>query len=255
MTYSMQTTENPLFPDLLWSRPENRAQAGKLLIIGGNLHEIANISQAASLAYKAGAGTVKTLVPDALRKMIGNAENVYFAASNPSGSFAKESLAEWLELANWADMVLLAGDFGRNSETAIVLESFLEKHSGPLTVCRDTINLLPKSNVFNRENTLIIATQPQLQKLVAPEGVLINNDWPIQKLADCLSELSVGRKFITWQHKHLFVAAHTKVSITPYNEETWRLRTSCYASVWLMQFPEQPFEALTTSVFENIKNL
>ena len=36
-----QTSSKPLFPELIWSRPENRQLAGKLLIIGGNLHGFA----------------------------------------------------------------------------------------------------------------------------------------------------------------------------------------------------------------------
>jgi len=36
--WSRQTPEQPFFKDLLWSKPENRRHAGKLLIVGGNVH-------------------------------------------------------------------------------------------------------------------------------------------------------------------------------------------------------------------------
>jgi NAD(P)H-hydrate repair Nnr-like enzyme with NAD(P)H-hydrate dehydratase domain len=49
-----QTSDKPVFPDLLWSRPENRKYAGKLLIIGGNKHGVAAPGIAFSAAQKAG---------------------------------------------------------------------------------------------------------------------------------------------------------------------------------------------------------
>src|SRR5580704_1951753 len=133
-----QTADKPLFPELLWSRPEHKAQAGKLLIIGGNLHGFAAPAEAFAIAEKTGIGTTRVLLPDALHKTIGKVFMAgEFAPSTPSGSFAKKSLAEFLEMANWADAVLIAGELGRNSETAIVLEQFVEKYSGQLTIAKD----------------------------------------------------------------------------------------------------------------------
>ena len=38
-----QTAENPLYEDVLWARPENKHGAGKLLVVGGNLHGFAAV--------------------------------------------------------------------------------------------------------------------------------------------------------------------------------------------------------------------
>src|SRR6185369_8603868 len=123
-----QEAGKPLFPELEWSRPENRSQAGKLLIIGGNLHGFAAPAEAYAEATKAGIGTARVLLPDAVQKIVGRfLENGEFAPSTPSGSFSQKALNEWLIHSSWADGVLLAGDLGRNSETAIVLEKFLGK--------------------------------------------------------------------------------------------------------------------------------
>src|ERR1700749_1211633 len=112
-----QTTDKPLYPELLWSRPENKRFAGKLLIIGGSLHGFTAPAQAYAEALKAGIGSARVLLPDALQKTIGTVlEAGEFAPSTPSGSFSKQALAEALELSQWADGVLLAGDFDRNSE-------------------------------------------------------------------------------------------------------------------------------------------
>src|SRR5260221_160024 len=117
----LRQTKEPLFPDLLWSRPENKRHAGKLLIVGGNANGFATPARAYSAAAKAGIGTAKVLLPAALQKTLGKSfAEAEFALSTPSGSFSRQALDSLLDSANWADGVLLAGDFGRNSETAIL---------------------------------------------------------------------------------------------------------------------------------------
>src|SRR3954471_3597520 len=117
-----QTPDKPLFPDILWSRPENKRLAGKLLVIGGSSHGFAAPGGAYTAAQKAGIGSVRVLLPDstekALSKILPEAE---FAPSTISGSFSRQALGILLAQAEWADGVLLAGDFGKNSETAILL--------------------------------------------------------------------------------------------------------------------------------------
>jgi NAD(P)H-hydrate repair Nnr-like enzyme with NAD(P)H-hydrate dehydratase domain len=129
--WQRQVKDKPLYPNILWSRPENRLTAGKLLIVGGNLHGFAAVGQAYQAALKTGVGTARVLLPDSLQKTVGKMiDNCQFTASTPNGSFASQALAEMLDGATWADAVLLAGDFGRSSETAILLERFLSKYSG-----------------------------------------------------------------------------------------------------------------------------
>src|SRR5882757_7834828 len=112
-----QAIDKPLFPELLWSRPENKSFAGKLLIIGGNAHGFAAPAEAYVAAEKAGIGTTRILLPDSLQKTVGKLfAPAEFATSNPSGGFAQTSLAEALALSDWADGILVAGDTGRNSE-------------------------------------------------------------------------------------------------------------------------------------------
>src|SRR4051812_45465462 len=129
--WQKQAATEPLFSDLLWSRPENRAHAGKLLIVGGNAQGLAAPAAAYSAATEAGIGTARVLLPDSLQKTVGRVfEAGEYAPSTPSGSFSRNALAELLAMSNWADGVLLAGDFGRNSETAIMLEQLVAKYEG-----------------------------------------------------------------------------------------------------------------------------
>ncbi len=251
-----QTKDKPLFPDLIWSRPENKRHAGKLLIIGGNSFGFAAVGEAYMAAEKAGAGTVRVLMPDAVKSAAGAVlPTVDFAPSTPSGSFAKEALAEWLDGAMWADSVLLAGDLGRNSETAIVLETFLEKFPGQMTITKDAADYclkLPK--VLERPNTLLVLTMAQLQKLAtaakAQQAFTLGMD--LTRLVEALHTLSAKcPAYIIVKHlDQLLVAVNGRISTTPVDNEQdmWRTITATAANVWWLQNPVKPFESLTTSI-------
>ena len=140
-TYWLKQGAEPLFPDILWSRPESKMGAGKLAIIGGNSHGFSAPGIAYGAAQQAGAGVTRVLLPDAVKKVVkGLLPDADFAPSTPSGSFSKQSLSELLQLANWSDCVLLAGDIGRNSETSIVLEDFVHKYTELLVVAQDAVD-------------------------------------------------------------------------------------------------------------------
>jgi hypothetical protein len=251
----IQKTNQPLFSDLLWSRPENRLHAGKLLIVGGNKHLVAAPGVAYSAALKAGVGTVRVLLPDATKRMIGKVfPEAEFAPSTPSGSFARETLAQMLELAQWADGVLLAGDFGRNSETAILLDSFAEKYTGQLVVAQDAVDyfLHSKSLFFSRENILPVISFGKLQKLAQnnrPQPP-IKYEMHMHQLVDVLQGWKIN---LITNHAGQFVvsAKEGKVSTTKMPEDSnWQIELGAYAAVWWLQQPQKPFEAFTTAVFD-----
>lgn len=252
-----QTKEQPLFPDLLWSRPENKNSAGKLLIIGGNAHGFAVAAEAYSEALKAGVGTTRVLLPDALQKTVGRVfEVAEFAPSTTSGSFNQKALAQLLDLSQWADGVLIAGELGRNAETAAVLEKFLSKTSSLMTITRDAVNNFNSSpeTVLARQNTAIVLSVAQLQKIAKevkfPEPLTFDMD--ILRLVDWLHKFTA--KFechILVKHlRNIFVASAGQVSSTKLETDVkiWRVKTATHAAVWWLQNPSQPFEALTTSV-------
>ena len=253
-----QTPDKPLFPDLLWSRPENKRQRGKLLIVGGSSHGFAAPADAFAAAGKAGIGTARVLLPDSTQKIIGTSfAEAVFAPSTPSGSFSRQTLAELLENAGWADGVLLAGDFGRNSETAILLESFLDKYKGQVTIAGDSLDyfLETKSPALNREGTALVINLGKLQKLAKnnrPSTPVLHN-MNLHELVTVLADWTNGSPatFITKHADNLVVAAGGKISTTPQKEESnWQIDLAAYASVWLLQQPEKSFETITTVVYE-----
>lgn len=63
-----QSSDKPLFPDIAWSKPEQRSQAGHLGIIGGNKLGFAGVAEAYSVALETGVGKATVLLPDVLKK-------------------------------------------------------------------------------------------------------------------------------------------------------------------------------------------
>lgn len=252
-----QTRDQPLSPDMLWSRPETKTLAGRLLIIGGNAHGFAAAADAYAAATKAGVGNARVLLPDALQKTVGRVFEVgEYAPSTPSGSFAQTALGEVLPMAHWADGVLLAGDLGRNSETAILIESFLGKHAGQVTLTKDALEyvILQPALVQARPNTLLVLNFSELQKLGTSlkftTAFTLGMD--LLRTVDALHELTTLHPLavITKHLDAMFVAAGGQVSTTPCapDERLWRVRTAATASVWWLQNPTKSFEALTTSL-------
>ena len=255
-----QTTAAPLFPDLQWSRPENRQFAGKLLIVGGNVHGFAAAAEAYGVAEQAGIGTSRVLLPDVLRKTVSRIfPAAEYAPSTPSGSFGQRALGELLPLGDWADGVLLAGDLGRNSETAILLEKFVASHSGQVTMTRDAADYFTSSPrlILERPNTLLVISFAQLQKLAleAKHPAAFTFDMDLLRLIDQLHDFSrlYPLALMVRHLDNIIVAVGGEVSTTkvPAKQLMWRLRTAARASVWWLQQPTKGFAALSTAVIEN----
>lgn len=253
-----QTAAQPLYADMLWSRPENRTFAGKLLIVGGNAYGFAAAAEAYTLTNKAGVGRARVLLPSALQKSVGKVfEAGEYAPSTPSGSFAQTALGELLPMAHWADSVLLAGDLGRNSETAILIEKFLTKHQGQVTLTKDAIEYLIANPglVAQRPDSLLVLSFSQLQKLATALKftTAFTTNMDLLRTVEALHDLTNTYAFniVTKHLDTLFVSVNGQVSSTPCktdDDKVWRLRTAASASVWWLQNPSKPFEAVTTSL-------
>lgn len=252
-----QSASKPLFDELLWSRPQNKLTAGKLLIIGGNAHGFTAPATAYQAASTSGIGTVKVLLPDVLQKTLGGQfEAGQYAPSTPSGSFARRALAEMLGFARWADGVLLAGDLGHNSETAIALEQFVQKYTGQLTVAKDCADYFYNQPriLAERPETAAVISLAQLQKLLKalayPQPVTFGME--LLQLVETLHRFTSEYPLqLIVRHKgYTVVASGGQVSTTPSGGEIapWRVRTAAAAAVWWLQNPSKPFQALTTAL-------
>lgn len=252
-----QTSEKPLFPDIEWGKPERRDQSGRLGIIGGNKLGFAGVAESYAVALGSGAGVVRVLLPDALRKIIpATMTDVVFSDSTTSGGLSKDSLADMQALSAWSTMLLLVGDAGRNSETAIAYEKLLAGHNGPLTLTRDAIDLIKNgsASIAERPNTLLVLSFAQLQKLfqsVYYPKVLVFS-MQLMQLVEAVHKFTITYPVtLAVLHREQLVVAHGgDVTSTAWDNPTaiWRGTTATRASVYWMWNQSSPLQAVTASL-------
>lgn len=255
--WQTQTTTKPLFPDIEWAKPEQRSQAGRLGIVGGNKLGFAGVAEAYGRALSTGIGEARVLLPDALKKSIPPViTDTVFAASNPSGSLSKDAAPELRALAAWSTGILFVGDAGRNSETAILYEDFLRSYSGPITLTRDAVDLVKNSSqaLVERPNTLLVMSFAQLQKLFQAVYYpkILTFSMQLAQLVDAVHKFTITYPItIAVLHKdHLVVAHDGQVTTTEWGNAMaiWRGSVATVAACYALWHPAKPLEAVTASL-------
>lgn len=255
--WQKQDSSQPLFDDLIWSRPQQKSKAGKLLIVGGNLHSIAAPGEAYEIAIKQGVGECKVIMPDATRRLLGPKPptSIEFAPSNPSGSFSSQAENDLKSYISWADATLFAGDFSHSSETAILLEK-LSKYPGLQIYVRDAADYFINTplTLLNRSNTLIVLSFAELQKYALNAGYkkAFTFDMELLQLVESLHEFTIQYPCsICMEHKMQLVVSSggqvisTKLATEP---KIWRLKLATSAAVWWLQNSEKPLQAIATAI-------
>jgi hypothetical protein len=252
-----QTPGKPLYPGIEWSKPEQRAQRGRLGIIGGNKLGFAGVAEGYSTALASGVGEVRVLLPDVLRKTIpAIITDASFGASNPSGSLAKDAQRELQAIGGWASGILMVGDAGRNSETAILYEHFVTDYTGQLTITRDAVDLIKNSpqTLVGRPDTLLVISFAQLQKLFQnvyyPK--VLTFSMQLASLVEALHKFTITYPtIVTVLHKdYLLVAYHGEVTTTEWQNPMaiWRGSVATRAASYWLWNPGKPLEAVTASL-------
>lgn len=254
-----QQRDEPLFPDMLWSRPEHRRTRGKLLIVGGQQGQFMNVAACYEAAVKAGAGHVRVLLPDSLQKLTSHLPDIEYAPSNQSGSFSSLALGIINELSEWADGVVLAGDFGKNSQTTTMLDGYLLRCPAPVTISSLALSAvaLPRQQLLTRPITLVL-DDISLQRFISDieSRKAMTSSLAIATVADILGEITASKKvsLVAQYQSMLWVSVAGNVTSTKDLKNVNMINLSAYASTWLMQQPTKPLEALTTACFELLKN-
>lgn len=254
--WQTQEPGKPLFPNVAWNKPERRDQAGKLGIIGGNKLSFASVADAYQVARESGAGQVRALVPDALKQSIPTQlTDVVYAPSNPSGSLAQDALADLRVLASWADVLLLIGDAGRNSETAIVYEQLIRDYTGRLVITRDAADLIKHGaqQLVERPDTLLVLSFAQVQKLfqLVYYPKVLTFSMQLASFVEALHKFTITYPVtLLVLHKDtLVLASDGQVITTPWQSPMaiWRGTVATQAAAhWLWHPPV--LEAVATSV-------
>lgn len=255
--WQKQTPDKPLFPDIEWSKPEQRSQAGRLGVVGGNKLGFMAVAESYSVALSAGVGEVRVLLPDVLKKTIPSViTDTVFAPTNPSGSLSKDASNDLLALGAWSTGILLIGDAGRNSETAILYENFLHDYTGPLTITRDAVDLIKNSNhtLVDRPDTLLIISFAQLQKLFQSVYYpkILTFSMQLQQLVEAVHKFTITYPItIAVLHKDHFVIAHNGVVVTtPWESPMmiWRGSVAARAASYWLWNPKMPLESVAASI-------
>lgn len=255
--WKKQIPGTPLFPDIEWSKPEQRGQAGKLGIIGGNKLGFAGVAEAYTIATEAGVGQVRVLLPDVLKKAIPSTiTDAVFGPTNPSGSLTKEAVAEMNAVGEWANSILLIGDAGRSSETAIAYEQFIQNYHGQLVLTRDAIDLVKHSSqtLVDRPDTLLVASFAQLQKLfqLVYYPKVLTFSMQLTNLVEAVHKFTITYPVsLAVLHKdHLVIASGGEVVTVPWDNPMaiWRGSVAARAAAYWLWSPKKPLEAVTTSI-------
>ena len=252
-----QNPGTPLYPDIEWSKPEQRSLAGRLAIVGGNKLGFAGVAEAYQVATSAGVGETRVLLPDVLRKTIPSTiTDSLYGPTNPSGSLTREALSDICALGTWAQSVLLIGDAGRSSETAILYEDFVRQYTGQLVVTRDAVDLLKNASavLLERPETLLVISFAQLQKLFQSVYYpkVLTFSMQLTNLIEALHKFTITYpSIIAVLHKETFIIARNgEVVTTPWDSPMaiWRGSVATRAAAYWLWSPNKPLEAIATSL-------
>lgn len=249
--WQTQTKTKPLFPDLIWSRPERADLAGKLLIVGGSTHGFASVVKVMEAAKTAGIGEVKAVLPKGLEKHLGHSPELLYAPQTATGSFAKSSIAELGGYLSWAHGLLLPGDQTNNAETTIFAEELVRTTNLPTVITGEALDLLtPSLEQLQAKSLIVVANFRQLQQCVRAnplaEALLPRStlEQRVQLLRKLIELTGVGIIVLHDQDQYLVVRTE-QASLTRSTQAPLVFATT--AAVLTAQFPSQLFEAVTTA--------
>jgi NAD(P)H-hydrate repair Nnr-like enzyme with NAD(P)H-hydrate dehydratase domain len=257
--WQRQSADKPLFPDVLWAKPEQRSHAGHLGIVGGNKLGFAGVAEAYSVALQTGAGKATVLLPDVLKRTIPTTLlDTLFGPSTPSGGLSKDALPELRALGHESTSLLFIGDAGRNSETAVLYEQFLAEYNGRVTLSRDAIDLVKNNSklLIERPDTLLVASFAQVQKLFQAVYYpkMLTFSMQLMQLVEALHKFTITYPVtILTLHKDTIIIAHHGSIVTQAWENPmaiWRGSVATRAATWWLWNNEQPLKAAAASLVD-----
>lgn len=171
-----------------------RQRAGRLLLVGGHKGEFSLLQAIYQATEAAGIGECVAVMPDSLRKMVGEAGFGRFVPASASGSIGKAALGELLHLGSDTDALIIGANLTNNAETAVVIESLITKLEQPVVVTEEAINILQfhPEMITSNPKALVVTTMPGLFALagyhhmpiaIAPNRGVVGKIEILQQLA------------------------------------------------------------------------
>ncbi|OYW84971.1 hypothetical protein B7Z17_03145, partial [Candidatus Saccharibacteria bacterium 32-49-10] len=162
---------------------------------------------------------------------------------------------EFLSACQWANVLLLIGDAGRNSETAILYEMLLSNTTIPIVLTRDSFDLVKPAlhTLVKRDHTTVVLSFAQVQKLF--QGVyypkILSFSMQLMQFVEALHKFTITYPtcIVTYHNEQLIIAHNGTVITTKLDDPMmiWRGITATKAATWLMWSETKPLEAIATS--------
>lgn len=220
----------PLFTEVDTEQPEQKRFAGKMLIIGGNKGAFFAVANAMNEAEKMGVGEVRVLMPSSLRGKVPTTPEVYFAEAEASGAFGKKAVNEMLTQSEWADVVVLIGDTGKNAETSVAFAELMKRCEKPIFLTRDAVDAaipdVMNWGTLREVETSLLLTVPQLQKMLRtlyyPKVITLS--MPTNQLIETLHKFTISYPKIcltTFHNGQLIVAQNGEVVTEELGDTNW----------------------------------
>lgn len=232
--WKIQKPDQTLYEDILWNKPVRKDQTNTIGIIGGSKSGFMAVNLAYSICQKTVISDIKILVPDVLRKIIpSNIPDIVFVDSTPQGAIAKKAEPDIFAFCALTKTILLIGDSGFSSETGMLFqnlifnESFKDKH---FVITRDTIDLLLSdiTKLLERENTTLVVTMSQLQKIFTKSYYpkIITFSMQLNVLVEILHKFTITYPInIVTIHRDTFIVASNGEVVTEEKANQMKLIT------------------------------
>lgn len=254
--WQKQEVGKALFPDIEWNKPEQKSLAGKLLIVGGSTSGFSGLSRAFSAAEQTGVGETKLALPKNLEKFLGDNKNCVFLPINGSGGIGKDALDDLFAASEWSDGILLAGDCGQNSETAILFEKLLTKTAKWTTVTRDAADLLIGSgeDLVNRPQTNLVLSFAQTQKLFRSVYYpkMLTFSMSLSSAVEALAKFTITYPVsLTVTFNDQTIVANNGQVVSQNSNNNMKLIDASLATrcaSYLLWSPQKPLEALASAI-------
>lgn len=256
--WQKQDENKPLFPDILWNKPEQKSLSGSLAIIGGNKFGFSGVNNAYRSAVNVGVGDVKMLLPDCLKKAIPtNDPDIIFSKSNQSGGFSKDAKYEISSLIHQTDGTIFIGDNGKNSETASIFENLIEKShiSKPIIITRDTVDLIMPSiePILDKENIIFIISFAQMQKIFRTVHYpkMLTFSMQLAQVVETIHKFSITFEctLVVVFNENIIISRNGKVITQNWNQpmRIWQGDIASIVAGFNIWNPKKPLEATISS--------
>lgn len=203
--YWQKQQEKPLFPDILWSRPENKALLPRLAIISGSKRGFADGEKIYASATKTGLGACKILLPDVLKVQLPAINDFVFIESTKMGSFSKKLHDNFNALKPMTSLFIITESSGKESETVQSIHKLIQDDDCDLMFINQAIlaNDQYLDDIIKREaKTTLVLDQETLQKVASrlPLDTMFRS-------TDGLAEIVKGMHSITAEFINLIIVA------------------------------------------------